>query len=180
MVEIDYENAREYLESRFSEIEQSYAQGDTPTVPTQIVAASGVVFSSNTQAYREVMLGCLLVRVASPGANIRQPYLEQGDKAFSGRTLDEKVVNPFLQGAQIPSSKGPYLSVFRRSVRFDESTRPGLRDKEAYDAFIAILNYIEAQTDTSRIVQLLNYVLYQFLLLREASNIQKLNCRGSA
>jgi len=172
MLDIDYEDVRHNLDAHFAEIEKSYLSGQIPPVPEEIDRACTTVFASNTQAYREVLLGCVLARLAKPQVNIRQPYVEQGENAFSGRTLDERVVNPFLHSAQIPSSKGPYLSVFRRNIQFDESTRGGLRDKHAYDAFLEILSYLEVQTGPREAGQLLDHVLYRFLALREGANIQ--------
>mgnify|MGYP007099441666 CR=1 FL=1 len=55
------------------------------------------VFYSQTQSYREVLLGCALIRLLDKGVNIRLPYIKHGKGAFNGRTLDEKVINPFLQ-----------------------------------------------------------------------------------
>lgn len=172
MVDIDYDEVRRGLEVRFAEIEKLHLQGHLPTVPEQVAQTCAVIFFSNTQAYREVLLGCILARLADPRTNIRQPYVEQSESAFSGRTLDERVVNPFLQSAQIPSSKGPYLSVFRRNFQFDESTRGGLRDKNGYDALLQILSYIEAQTEPGEITQTLDHILYRFVSLREEANIQ--------
>lgn len=171
MLDIDYDEVRHNLEARFAEIEKSYASGQTPAIPGEVGGACANVFASNTQAYREVLLGCILVRLSRPGVNVRQPYVEQSDNAFSGRTLDERVVNPFLHSMQIPSSKGPYLSVFRRGIQFDESTRRGLRDKDAYDSFLQILDYIELHSSPQELNQLLNHVLFEFLSLREGSSI---------
>jgi hypothetical protein len=172
MADINYDEARRVVEERFAEVEKFHLLDKTPTVPTEIDKACSVIFSSNTQAYREVLLGCILAKLADPRINIRQPYMEQSDNAFSGRTLDERVVNPFLQGAQVPSSQGPYLSVFRRNVQFDQSTRGGLRDKSGYDALLEVFGYIEAQTEPSKVGQLLDHVLYKFVALREEANIQ--------
>lgn len=169
---MDYENARDVIATHFDKVERLHLVGKVPTIPPEIEKACGVVFSSNTQAYREVLLGCVLVKLTNPSINIRQPYVEQGDNAFSGRTLDERVVNRFLHDKQIPCSRGPYLSVFRRNVRFDVSTRGGLRDKDGYDAFLAILSYLENQTSHAEVNNLLDYVLYSFVSLREAANIQ--------
>jgi hypothetical protein len=73
--------------------------------------------------------------------------VNQGDDAYNGRTLDEKVVNPFLHERRIPSSKGPFLAAFRRSVRFDESTREGLRDKESYGSLLSLIKLLKKAPD---------------------------------
>jgi hypothetical protein len=172
MVDIEYDQARTILQEHFNEVEKLYLAGTLLSPPAQLKKPYAAVFDSNTQAYREVLLGCLLAKLMNPRINIRQPYVDQGDSAFSGRTLDEKVINPFLQSAQIPSSRGPYLSVFRRSVQFDESTRGGLRDKIGYDALLEIFDYVDSGADSRRLSELLTSVLYRLVLLREDSNIQ--------
>jgi hypothetical protein len=95
-----------------------------------------------------------------------------GEKAFNGRTLDEKVINPFLRDRRIPCSRGPYLSVFRRQVKFDNATREGLRDQKGYDAFLRLIDAIEQQDDPQALERALIYLLYQFILLRETASIK--------
>ena len=104
---------------------------------------------------------------------MRKPYVSQGDYAFNGRTLDERVVNPILQQRRIPSSRGPFLSVFRRSVEFNVATRDGVRDKSGYDAFLLAMSFIEniANDDSDSLTEAAYAVVYRFVLLREASNV---------
>ena len=172
MPDIDYEAAGRSLRERFADIEKLHVLSKGPVVPDKIAQACAAMFSSKTQAYREVLLGCILARLANPETNVRQPYVEQGERAFSGRTLDEKVVNPFLHSMQIPSSKGPYLAVFRRSVQFDDATRRGLKDRLGYDALLEVLAYVEIQRERHSVLQLLDHVLYRFASLREDADIQ--------
>jgi hypothetical protein len=172
MAEINYDEARRLIDDHFKEVGKIHLAVKVPVVPAEIAAACSTVFSSNTQAYREVLLGCILAKLTDPRINIRQPYLDQGDAAFSGRTLDEKVINPFLQTAQIPCSRGPYLAVFRRGVQFVLSTRGGLKDKSGYDALLQIFDYIELQTQQNAVSGLLDHVLHKFIALREAADIQ--------
>jgi hypothetical protein len=172
MVALDYARARELLENLFVRAEQSYLASTPPIAPPVIVECCDVIFASKTQAYRETLLGCLIARLLSAEVNIRQPYIDHGDQAFSGRTLDERVINPFLQSKQIPCSKGPYLSVFRRNIQFDESTRSGLRDKPGYDAFLQLVIQIEHGVLGDALLQVLEYLLYRFVLLREGTRIE--------
>ena len=137
----------------------------------EIVDPMDKLFSSATQAFREALLGCLLARINDKTINIRKPYVSQGSDAFNGRTLDDQVVNPILQQGRIPLSRGPFLSVFRRSVQFTNSTRDGVRDKSAYDAFLQLLEFIEGVADDETLIQVLDSMAYRFVELREASNI---------
>lgn len=80
-------------------------------------------------------------------------------------------VNPFLRLWHIPASKGPYLATFRRSVKFVPETAQGLRDKKGYQAFLSYLEALEKAT-SEEIKNLLLYLLYRFVQLREEHNIQ--------
>lgn len=101
----------------------------------------------------------------------RLPYVNQGPTAYNGRDLDEKVVNPFFQEHRIPSSRGPYLAMFRRIFQFDASTRGGQRDKTAFDAFLKLISALEATSDDAELRNFLTYLLYKFAKLREAAAI---------
>ncbi len=169
---IDYQTARGLLETEFPKAERWLLQGSSPTVPEQFKATCSILFASKTQAFREALLGCLVARLQDKDINIRQPYVRQGPNAFSGRSLDEKVINPFLQDKRIPSSRGPYLSVFRRSVEFSKPTREGIRDQDAYDTFLKALAHIESISEDSAFITLLNYLLLEFAKLRERSEIE--------
>ena len=116
-------------------------------------------------------MGCAIARIQDKSINIRQPYIGHGANSFNGRTLDERVINPFLHEKRIPSSCGPYLSVFRRSVQFDENTRSGVRDQRGYDAFLLLIGHLEAFLQDEDLLPFLRYFLYKFAQLRESSEI---------
>lgn len=129
------------------------------------------MFESGTQAYREVLLGYTVARTLDRSIDIRLPYADQGASAFSGRSLDERAINPFLHDRSIPSSRGPYLSVFRRSVQFKATTGVGLRDKKGYEALLKALTVLEGLSDDDDLRGFLRYILYQFVELRESASI---------
>jgi hypothetical protein len=175
---IDYSSADDLLASAFSDAEAIVLNGTEPSVvgDAALRQSCETLFQSKTQSFREVLVGATLCRLLDKRINIRTPYAKHGENAVSQRQLDEKVVNPFLKRNRIPSSKGPYLAVFRRSVTFypdDEggSTRSGVRDPEAFDAFDKCLTFIEATSDDAIIRSFLVFVLYKFILLREAANV---------
>lgn len=170
MRSLDYTKATNLIDEEFTVAEDQILQKIVPELDSPAKEASDRVFASNTQAYREVLLGCTIAKILDPFIDIRQPYVDQGANAFSGRSLDEKVINPFLQRRRIPSSRGPYLSVFRRSVRFDTIIRSGLRDKLGYDALLEALTYLE-NLDEPQIRLFLRYQVFKFAELREASNV---------
>jgi hypothetical protein len=169
--QFDYEAASGILTEIFAQAETNADNGTTPNVPEPYKAAVQVLFESGTQSFREVAVGCALARLLNKDIDITLPYMNQGPTAFNGRTLDEKVVNPFLHDRQIPASKGPYLATFRRSVKFEASTREGVRDKIGYDAFLLVLAHLrDAKTDGD-IKLLLLQILIGFVNLRDASRV---------
>lgn len=169
---INYDVARELLGAHFSTVEKDVLTGEPPyPIPEHVDAACRRLFQSNTQAYRETLLGCAVARVLDNSVNIRRIYVNQGEGAYNGRSLDEKAVNPFLQGNRIPSSKGPYLSCFRRSVSLNEATRDGLRDKAGYDALLTCAEHLEGTDDSDEQHGFLRHLLYRFAELREQSNV---------
>ncbi|MBW7921928.1 MAG: hypothetical protein H3C51_07490 [Rubellimicrobium sp.] len=126
---IDYDRARAELEHLFTGAEQMFRTNPAAQGPPEAVAALDILFASAIQSYREALLGCCIARLMDDGIDIRLPYMNQGDTAYNGRTLDEQVINPFLHRHEIPASKGPFLAIFRRNVSFTEDTRRGVRDK---------------------------------------------------
>ncbi len=168
---IDYDGAKELLAAGFERAERHLIDGTVPEAAASIVANCEVIFQSSTQAYREALLGCTIARIQDRDINIRLPYVNQGADAFNGRTLDTVVINPFLQDKRVPVTRGAYLSVFRRSVRFETGTRDGLRDKEGFDSFLEVIAYLQATAEGETLAGILDYLLYRFARLREAANV---------
>ncbi len=168
---IDYEQAKVLLNNSYEKAAQ-----ELPAAVTQYITdnkdALDTIFSSKTQSYREVLLGCAVARYQDRSSNIRHPYVKQGEDAFNGRTLDEKAVNPFLFSKQIPCSKGPYLATFRRNVTFTEDTRDGLRDKEGFDALLSLISTLEAVSESDEVETIIIALLKCFIDLREQSIVR--------
>jgi hypothetical protein len=102
---IDYENAAGFLKKVFATAEQDLLRGASPEIPEDLKRPFEMMFRSATQAYREALTGCVIARLQDKCIDIRLPYMKHGANAYNGRTLDEKVVNPFLQGNRIPCSR---------------------------------------------------------------------------
>jgi hypothetical protein len=175
MSSINYDDAKDILEREFKEVETHFLAGETPEVDPSLIPSFDEIFQSRTQSNREALLGCILVRILDKSVDIHKPYVDQASNAYSGRTLDERVVNPFLHNKRIPSSKGPFLAVFRRGVDFTMDTRPGISDKDAFDAFLVLIENIEGEDDDRELINFLHYLLYRFLKLREKSEIPLLH-----
>jgi hypothetical protein len=169
---LDYGIATKVLDQAFSEAETAFQDKNPPTLDAGVEKHLNNLFSSNTQAYREVLIGSALVRYQDKRIDLRLPYVKHGRRAYNGRDLDEQVVNPFLKAKQIPSSKGPFLSVFRRGIKFTWTTKMGVRDRPAYGSFLNTIEHLEATTGQEDLRTFLKAVLYKFLALREASKIE--------
>lgn len=169
--QVDIKRAEQVLRDHFEQAEQDYLNAAPPAVSERAQRSADVLFETKVQSYREALLGCAIARIVDPQIDLSLPYAEQGDNAFSGRTLDEQVVNPFLVLKGIPCSRGPYLAVFRRNVRFVPEIAVGLKDKKGYQAFLAYLEELR-RADDQYALNLLRYLLYRFVELRERSAIQ--------
>lgn len=168
--QIDYPKAQRLLEQIFEESEANFAGSAKSPAPASVEQSLDVLFASHTQAYRETLVGCALARIVDPQIDIRFPYMNQAATAFNGRTLDERVVNPFLHERQIPCSRGPYLSTFRRNVRFEENTARGLRDRLGFSHMLAFIERLRG-ADPEHAINLLRRLLERFVEMRNAAEI---------
>jgi hypothetical protein len=167
---LDYGRAAAILGERFELAVEQLSDGRIPNASSSWKQAVEELFESKTQSFREVLLGSALVRLVVPEADLRKPYVNQGEGAYNGRTMDERVVNPFLQTQRIPSSKGPYLAVFRRSVLLQPG-QSGIRDQRGYEALMRSIDELE-EADEEGCLECLTYLLYRFAQFREASTIR--------
>jgi hypothetical protein len=167
---IDYAIARTTLAELFVATEAEYNERRPIAVEDEVSAASETVFRSASQGYREALLGCAIARLLDATSNIRFPYIQQGDNAYNGRTLDEEVINPLLVEKMIPCSRGPYLSMFRRDFKFIDEKVHGVRDKTSFRACLGYIAFLE-QADEQRVEVLIKHLIQRFLELRERENV---------
>ena len=167
---VDYDASRTLLEERFAAVSEAAIQGNRSECAEELVSVFRELFATSTQSYREALLGCALAWWCDPEIDIQLPYVNLGGAAFNGRTLDERVVNPFLHHNRIPSSRGPYLAMFRRSVAFNASTRAGVRNKDLFDAFLSLIEHVQT-LDTDGVILFIDQLLLHFYDLREKSQI---------
>ena len=72
---------------------------------------------------------------------MRADGTESGDNAFSGRSLADNAVTPFLRDRAIPISASPYLSSLRGGAKFVKDGAPRIqRDKEGFDALVTVID----------------------------------------
>lgn len=169
---IDYDEAKAELERLFSIAEERFRQSPEPQGCAGAIAAARVLFASSVQSYREALLGCCIARILDSDIDIRLPYVSQGEAAYGGRALDERVINPFLHAQEILASKGPFLAIFRRQVRFIKETGEGLRDRDGYDAMLAYIDLLRAAKTRDAQRELTILLLHFFLILRHKSSVR--------
>ena len=168
---IDLTTARSILADAFSNAQAAWLSGVPASITSQLSDLTERLFSSATQAYREALVGCAVVRCLNDQINIRHPATDTSKDAFSGRTLSEQVVAPFLQAEAVPISKSPYLSSLRGGARFEPGGAPRIqRDPKGFDALVSIVNSIATGNQAQARVYL-EFLLYRFLRLRDESNI---------
>lgn len=165
------DSAGDVLAAAFKDALSDFQSGTLRKVPEEIVEATERVFESKTQAYREALIGCALIRTIDANVDIHLPQVAQGNNSVSGRTVAEKIVTPFMKSQAIPVSSSPYLSSLRGAVRFEPGGEPRPQaDQEGFDKLVEIVAYLR-KPDQATAAEYLRYLLKRFIELRESVNI---------
>jgi hypothetical protein len=168
---VDTDTARALLSETFELAESDHRDGAPISFPPAIVAATERLFLSETQAYRDALPSCAIARIIDPQIDIRLPATAYGENAFSGRSLAEKVVTPFLRDRSVPTSASPFLSAVRGGAKFMKGGEPRIqRDKDGFAALVEIVDYLR-ERDAAAVKNYLRYLLRRFIVLRESHNI---------
>lgn len=168
---VDVSTAKALLSEAFALAESDYRDDAPVSIPSAIVAATERLFLSETQAYRDALPSCAIARIIDPEIDIRLPATEYGENAFSGRSLADKVVTPFLRDRSVPTSASPFLSAVRGGARFIKGGEPRIqRDKDGFAALVEIVDYLH-ELDALKARNYLRYLLRRFIVLRESHNI---------
>jgi hypothetical protein len=168
---VDTDTAKALLSETFELAESDHRDGTLVTVPLAVVEATEKLFLSETQAYRDALPSCVIARIIDPEIDIRLPATAYGENAFSGRSLAEKVVTPFLRDRSVPTSVAPFLSAVRGGAKFMKGGEPRIqRDKDGFAALVEIVDYLR-ELDAEAVRNYLRYLLGRFIVLRESHNI---------
>ena len=168
---VNTEEALELLRESFKLAEDEHRENAAVELPIAIVEATLLLFTSKTQAYREALVSCAIARIINQKIDIRLPAVAYGDDAFSGRSIAEGAVTPFLRDRAIPISAAPYLSALRGGAKFMKGGAPRIqRDKKGFDSLVEIVDYLRV-LDVGNTKKYLQYLLRQFIELRESANI---------
>lgn len=164
-------DATAILSELFPLAEDDYRDNVPIPVPKGVVAATSRLFDSSTQAYREALIGCAVARLADPEIDIRYPATEDGDNAFSGRSLADNAITPFMRERSVPISASPYLSSLRGGAQFIPGGQPRIqRDQEGFDALVLVVGHLHKAPEQA-VRDYLRYLLRRFVELRESANI---------
>jgi hypothetical protein len=168
---IKKQEAIQVLRESFQLAEDDYRDKSSVEIPEQVTAATERLFKSKTQAYREVLVGCAIARIINQQIDIRLPAVAYGEDAYSGRSITEGAVTPFLRERFIPISSSPFLSAVRGGARFMRGGQPRIqRDKVGFDALVAVVDYLRA-LPPNEVKSYLRYLLVRFIELRESGSI---------
>jgi hypothetical protein len=168
---VDIDTARALLSEAFDLAESDHREGAPVNIESSIVEATERLFLSETQAYRDALPSCVIARIIDPKIDIRLPATAYGENAFSGRSLAEKAVTPFLRDRSVPTSAAPFLSAIRGGAKFMKGGEPRIqRDKVGFAALTEIVEYLRLH-DAGAAKNYLRYLLRRFIVLRESHNI---------
>jgi hypothetical protein len=169
--QIKASEATELLRELFELAEEDHRESAAVALPENIVAATGRLFRSETQAYREALVGCAIARILNQDIDIRFPATADGEHTFSGRSLADNVVTPFLRERAIPISASPYLSALRGGAKFMKGGEPRIqRDQQSFDALVSLVDYLRG-LPAQEAKLYLRHLLRQFIELRESGSI---------
>jgi hypothetical protein len=169
--QVNNEQALGILDEVFGLAEQSFREGETPALAEEPAKAIARLFKSETQAYREALIGCAIAHIVDPKIDVRLPATELGIDAFSGRSLADKVVTPFMRSREVPVSTSPYLSSLRGGARFEPGGEPRIqRDQHGFLALCKAVDYLRGLDETGAL-HFLHHLLWRFVELRESGTI---------
>ena len=169
--QIRVSDATALLAEVFELAEEDFREDAPVGAPAPVVTATERLFTSDTQAYREALIGCAIARILNQDIDIRLPATEHGENSFSGRSLADNTVTPFMRARAVPISASPYLSSLRGGARFIEGGAPRIqRDKAGFAALVAVVDYLRALSQEDATTYL-RYLLRCFVRLRDAGKI---------
>jgi hypothetical protein len=168
---IKKQEALQVLHESFPLAEDDHRDGTSIEIPEQVTAATERLFTSKTQAYREVLVSCVIARIIDQEIDIRLPAVAYGEDAYSGRTITEQAVTPFLRERFIPISSNPFLSALRGGAKFMKGGQPRIqRDKEGFESLVDVVDYLRG-LGTEDAKKYLRFLLRRFIQLRELGDI---------
>lgn len=108
-----------------------------------------VCLSPKNRACVRLLLSCLLAKVHDPAVDIRKPYTKiRGKGGFSGRSLDEKYLTPFINKYDLPcNSTTAFLTpaLRNRNIILTKNVDLVGRPPEVYQSVLNLLDAVHIQ-----------------------------------
>jgi hypothetical protein len=113
-----------------------------------IAAVDFVCRNLQNRAGVRLLMSCALAKAYNPKVDARKPYTEIGeDDAFSGRTLDEQVLGPFINEYQLPCNPTTAFltpALRNRNIVLTPDVNLVGRPPQLYQAVLNMLTAIQA------------------------------------
>lgn len=93
-----------------------------------------------------LLLACSLAKIHRPQVDIRRPFIELGERSYSGRSYDERYITEFVNRHDLPCNPTTaFLTPALRTnpVALVPGTNLGGRPRELYDHVIDLLDAVE-------------------------------------
>ncbi|MBC6444913.1 MAG: restriction endonuclease, SacI family [Alphaproteobacteria bacterium GM202ARS2] len=169
------QRAKEILETLLKE---ASVKEFSARIETQFTSSLSVIVGhacrGRNRAALAVVMTLFLKKVLSPKQDIRR-HQKKMDGGFSGRSLDEKVVTPFLRENNFPymsSGSGWLTRSFEQSRPYDLHYPADLKPKGIKEAFLSIVDAVQKGTADAR--ECLKYLLHELVEWRKANASLKL------
>lgn len=121
-----------------------------------------------------VVITSLTEKSINPQQDIRKHQAKMLG-GYSGRTLDTKIIAPWLKSKKLPSMKesGWLTRSLEQDAPYDLDYKGAIRDSEVKQAFLHLLDYI--QKNPTHSAECLEYLLRILITARETKNKFKIN-----
>lgn len=100
------------------------------------------------RANSRILLACLLAKIDNPKIDIRKPYRQDGERAYSGRSYDERYISNFIEKYRLPChlTSGFLSTVYRNGFAFTTDSKVSTRWPEQYMAVVQLFAKVEDET----------------------------------
>jgi len=172
---IDYSRYQNILDNHYNDVLRLISNGNPDSFFLQMLSEKQkklfdciVNNVENQKSVLSVLITSILKKIADPNQDIRL-HREEFKDGYSGRSLDTKVVTPWLKQNYTkfaPKESGWLTRSIEQPHPFDKNFPGKIRNKKVKKAFLEILYYIENNNYDPAIC--LKYII--FLLEKEKSN----------
>ena len=126
--------------------------------------------SEDNKGIIAVLMTLLSHKLVDPSQDIRR-HQKQIEGGFSGRTIDKDFITPWIKEHSFPAmaESGWLTRSLEQAVPYDAHYTGKIRPQEVKDAFLNIIDFVEAKTGDARAV--LAYFVAELIKKRDAAAI---------